>query len=91
MSFVIPAIDLKGGKCVQLEGGDPNKILFQSNDPIGIAERLSQNFDTLHVVDLDAAQARLLIRVGYDHRHGGVEVYYERWAERRHKGLGDSP
>jgi len=55
MSFVIPAIDLKDGKCVQLQGGDPQKVLFTRDDPIQAAKEFSKDFDLLHVVDLDAA------------------------------------
>ena len=55
MGFVIPAIDLKDGKCVKLQGGDPKKVLFERDDPVQVAKELSKDFSLLHVIDLDAA------------------------------------
>ncbi len=55
MSFVIPAIDLKDKKCVQLQGGDPNKVLFEREDPIQVAKEFSKSFGLLHLIDLDSA------------------------------------
>jgi phosphoribosylformimino-5-aminoimidazole carboxamide ribotide isomerase len=51
-----PAVDLKGGRCVQLVGGRPEEERVSLPDPVATAERwLSLGFSTLHVVDLDAA------------------------------------
>ncbi len=51
-----PAVDLRGGRCVQLEGGDPSKERVALADPIAVAESwVARGFDVLHVVDLDAA------------------------------------
>ncbi|MFQ5815117.1 MAG: HisA/HisF-related TIM barrel protein, partial [Candidatus Hydrothermarchaeaceae archaeon] len=37
MSFlVIPALDLKDGKCVQLVQGDPRRVTISVDDPIGV-------------------------------------------------------
>jgi phosphoribosylformimino-5-aminoimidazole carboxamide ribotide isomerase len=53
---LLPAIDLKGGKCVQLVGGDPAQAKVQVEDPHGQAERFVEaGADMLHVIDLDAA------------------------------------
>ncbi len=51
-----PAVDLKGGRCVQLVGGRPEDERVSLPDPVAQAERwYEQGFGTLHVVDLDAA------------------------------------
>ena len=56
---LLPAIDLKEGKCVQLVGGDPEQTRVQMDDPVGQARRwVGQGADMLHVVDLDAALDR---------------------------------
>lgn len=53
---LLPAIDLKDGKCVQLVGGDPAKPKVQVEDPVGQARRwVQQGAGIIHVVDLDAA------------------------------------
>ena len=54
--LVIPAIDLKDGKCVRLYQGDMNQATIYSNDPVATA-LLWQNegAERLHVVDLDGA------------------------------------
>ena len=53
---VIPAIDLRRGKCVRLYQGDYSQETIFSEDPIGIA-RLWQSLGAprLHLVDLDGA------------------------------------
>lgn len=51
-----PAVDLKGGRCVQLVGGRPEDERVSLPDPVAQAERwYERGFGTLHVVDLDAA------------------------------------
>ncbi len=51
-----PAVDLKGGRCVQLVGGRPEDERISLPDPVAVAERWSSlGFGTLHIVDLDAA------------------------------------
>lgn len=51
-----PAVDLKGGRCVQLVGGHPDDERVSLPDPVAVARRWSERgFSTLHVVDLDAA------------------------------------
>ena len=51
-----PAVDLKGGRCVQLVGGRPEDERVSLPDPVAAAVRWRDaGFGTLHVVDLDAA------------------------------------
>jgi phosphoribosylformimino-5-aminoimidazole carboxamide ribotide isomerase len=51
-----PAVDLKGGRCVQLVGGRPEDERVSLPDPVGVAEDWwAQGFGILHLVDLDAA------------------------------------
>lgn len=57
--IAIPAVDLRGGYCVQLVGGDYNDERVRLEDPYGVARDWSrQGFTRLHVVDLDAATGR---------------------------------
>ncbi len=52
----IPAVDLKGGRCVQLVGGRPEDERVSLPDPVAVArDWRARGFRTLHVVDLDAA------------------------------------
>lgn len=52
----IPAVDLKGGRCVQLVGGRPEEERISLPDPLAVARGWrSRGFRVLHVVDLDAA------------------------------------
>ena len=53
---IIPAIDLRGGKCVRLYQGDYSKETVFSEDPVAMAFRWKQAGATrLHLVDLDGA------------------------------------
>ena len=53
---VIPAIDLRGGRCVRLYQGDFAKETVFSNDPVGVARRWeAAGAPRIHVVDLDGA------------------------------------
>ncbi|MSQ11168.1 MAG: 1-(5-phosphoribosyl)-5-[(5-phosphoribosylamino)methylideneamino]imidazole-4-carboxamide isomerase [Dehalococcoidia bacterium] len=53
---VIPAIDLRGGKCVRLYQGDYAREQVFSDDPVSVAMRWQQEgAPRLHVVDLDGA------------------------------------
>jgi len=56
--LIIPAIDLKDGKCVRLKQGDMNQATVFSEDPAAMAGHwLAQGAKRLHVVDLNGAQA----------------------------------
>ncbi|UCH91252.1 MAG: 1-(5-phosphoribosyl)-5-[(5-phosphoribosylamino)methylideneamino]imidazole-4-carboxamide isomerase [Nitrospirota bacterium] len=54
--LLIPAIDLKDGKCVRLRQGEMSQVTRYSDDPVGMAEQW-QNLGAryLHIVDLDGA------------------------------------
>jgi len=55
---IIPAIDLKGGKCVRLYQGDYSKETVFSVDPVATALKWQeQGARWLHLVDLDGAAA----------------------------------
>ncbi len=54
--LVIPAIDLKGGKCVRLRQGDPDQQTVYSDDPVAMAKKFeAEGAKLIHVVDLDGA------------------------------------
>jgi len=53
---IIPAIDLRNGKCVRLYQGDYEKETVFSDDPVAMALRWqSEGAGRLHLVDLDGA------------------------------------
>lgn len=55
--IVIPAIDLRGGRCVRLFRGDYAHETVYEDDPVEVAVRFqSEGARRLHVVDLDAAR-----------------------------------
>jgi phosphoribosylformimino-5-aminoimidazole carboxamide ribotide isomerase len=54
---IIPAIDLKDGKCVRLYQGDFSQSTVYDDDPVAVARRwVEQGAGRLHVVDLDGAR-----------------------------------
>jgi len=56
--LVIPAIDLRGGRCVRLYQGDPNRETVFGDDPLAMARHWQRlGAQLLHVVDLDGAFA----------------------------------
>lgn len=57
MSFdLFPAVDLRGGKCVQLVGGVPGSEVVSLDDPLAQAVRWAEmGSSTLHIIDLDGA------------------------------------
>jgi phosphoribosylformimino-5-aminoimidazole carboxamide ribotide isomerase len=53
----IPAIDLKGGKCVRLTQGKFDQQNLYSDDPVKIAKRwVDEGATRLHIIDLDGAR-----------------------------------
>lgn len=53
---VIPAVDIKGGRCVQLVGGKPGTEKVDIEDVLGVARKWQeQGAEMLHVIDLDSA------------------------------------
>lgn len=56
--IVIPAIDLRGGKCVRLVRGDFARETVYGDDPVAMARHWADAGATiLHIVDLDGAAA----------------------------------
>lgn len=54
--MVIPAVDIKNKKCVQLIQGNPNKKHVELDNPLSVAERwINQGAEMIHLVDLDKA------------------------------------
>lgn len=54
--LLLPAIDLRGGRCVRLERGDPAREKRYDDDPVARARAfLAAGARALHVVDLDGA------------------------------------
>lgn len=53
---VIPAVDMRGGKCVQLVQGVPGSEIISLDDPLAVAlDWVVKGAKTLHLVDLDGA------------------------------------
>lgn len=66
--IAVPAVDLRGGRCVQLVGGRPEDERISLPDPVAVARRWWEaGFRSLHVVDLDAA-------LGDGHNRAGVRA-----------------
>ena len=56
--IVIPAVDIRGGRCVRLREGRADAETVFSDDPVAMAMRwASEGAERLHVVDLDGAFA----------------------------------
>jgi len=54
--LIIPAIDIKEGKCVRLKQGRPDETTIFSDDPVAMADHwVSGGATRLHLVDLDGA------------------------------------
>src|SRR5579871_6128913 len=55
---ILPAIDLRNGKCVRLKQGDYSQETIFGEDPGQMAARwVEQGAERLHLVDLDGAKA----------------------------------
>ena len=58
MLQILPAIDLRGGRCVRLRQGDYAQETIFSDDPAAMAARWAEeSAPRLHLVDLDGAKA----------------------------------
>ncbi len=54
--ILLPAIDLRGGRCVRLVQGDFDQETVYDDNPLEVAQRFEEEgAQWLHVVDLDAA------------------------------------
>ena len=60
--LIIPAIDIKGGKCVRLRRGQMATAKIFSDSPLEIVKLwVSQGAQLIHVIDLDGAKSGLPI------------------------------
>jgi phosphoribosylformimino-5-aminoimidazole carboxamide ribotide isomerase len=60
--YIIPAIDLIGGKCVRLSQGDYSSKKEYHDDPVEMAKRFEgAGITRLHLVDLDGAKAKKIV------------------------------
>ncbi len=56
--FVIPAIDIRDGKCVRLLRGDYAQETIYADDPVTVLAEYQQfSFPWIHLVDLDGARS----------------------------------
>jgi len=54
---IIPAVDIRGGRCVRLDQGDYDRETIFADDPVAMARRWEEaGAKRLHVVDLDGAR-----------------------------------
>ena len=62
---VVPAIDIKGGKCVRLYQGDYDREAVYSESPAEVALHwVEEGASRLHVIDLDGAKAGSPVNAG---------------------------
>ncbi len=55
--IIIPAIDIRGGRCVRLLQGDFRRETVYSGDPVDVARRwAAKGAERIHVVDLDGSR-----------------------------------
>ena len=55
--LILPAIDMRGGKCVRLRQGDYDQQTVYGEDPVAVARVWAkQGAKALHLVDLDGAK-----------------------------------
>ena len=66
--ILIPAIDLKEGKCVRLRQGRMDDETIFSDNPVEVATRwVNEGAKRLHLVDLDGAFAGKPVNAGVVH------------------------
>lgn len=67
--LLIPAIDIKDGKCVRLRQGDMQDPTVFADDPVDAARRwVEAGAERLHIVDLDGAAAGEPVNADLVHR-----------------------
>lgn len=78
--LIIPAIDLRGGRCVRLTQGDYGRETIYDLDPVDVAQRFAaEGAEIVHVVDLDGAKSgspanlEIVARIA---REGGLPVEF---------------
>ncbi len=79
--LLIPAIDIKEGKCVRLRQGDMKQTTIFSDDPVSVAQRwVDEGARRLHIVDLDGAlkgqpvNADVVHRIAENHPQLPIQV-----------------
>lgn len=79
--LLIPAIDLKDGKCVRLRQGKMEEETVFSDDPVAIADRwVKAGAKRLHIVDLNGAfegrpvNAQVINRIAQNHPDLAIQV-----------------
>lgn len=56
--LILPAIDIRGGKCVRLRQGDYAQETVYGEDPLAVAKGfVEEGAEWIHLVDLDGAKA----------------------------------
>ncbi|MBQ9068454.1 MAG: 1-(5-phosphoribosyl)-5-((5-phosphoribosylamino)methylideneamino)imidazole-4-carboxamide isomerase, partial [Eggerthellaceae bacterium] len=56
--YLLPAIDILGGRAVRLAKGDYNQVTVYNDDPVDQAKRFADaGAQWIHVVDLDGARS----------------------------------
>ena len=72
--LIIPAIDIKNGKCVRLSQGQMDQETVYSENPLDIANKwVEEGAERIHIVDLDGAIEGKPVNV--DIIHSIVEAY----------------
>ena len=62
--YILPAIDLRGGKCVRLIQGDYNRQITYKDDPVAQArDFIEAGAEWLHIVDLDGAKLGRVVNI----------------------------
>jgi len=79
--LVIPAIDIKSGKCVRLKEGKMDQETIFSEDPLDMAMQwFSKGAEILHVVDLDGAiqgkpvNYEIILKIASEFAHKTIQV-----------------
>lgn len=58
--LIIPAVDIKGGRCVRLAQGDFNRVTVYAENPVDMARLwAAKGAERIHIVDLDGSVAGL--------------------------------
>ncbi len=62
--YILPAIDLRSGKCVRLMQGDYHRQITYKDDPVGQAQDfIDAGAEWLHIVDLDGAKLGQVVNI----------------------------
>jgi phosphoribosylformimino-5-aminoimidazole carboxamide ribotide isomerase len=76
--LIIPAIDLRAGRCVRLVQGDFDRETVYADDPVRVAEHWAAlGAPWIHVVDLDGARAGRPVQLDLIGRMAAVHAFVE--------------